>query len=214
MGDIVVTDWEPRNVAVARPRPASPRLPRVAVAVSVVAAHVVCAAALWRLTTNVREIADFNSYTTMVAAILGESPAIQADPLTMFAEPAIEELRLDAPQMPIVEFEDAPVGATETTTTLVGHFLPPRPESGSEGESTRLQLASLAAGRMAKVILRVEVLANGSTGMVEIERSSESRHADDAAIAYAKSLRWLPASFGDEPTAMRVRLPVVFTGTG
>ena len=54
------------------------------------------------------------------------------------------------------------------------------------------QQAGLRPGESAVVVLRVEVLSDGHVGQVEVDVSSGSRQVDEAAVAYAQTLAWVP----------------------
>jgi TonB family protein len=129
-------------------------------------------------------------------------------------EPEIIEAAI-APLKPAHElsFEAAP--ETFVASQPAGEFIPPRPE-GLEGSAVMqaLDSAAMSGARMARVILRVEVLPSGAAGVVHVEITSGRAGIDEAAIVRARALRWLPATYGGEPTTMWVRLPVVFTSAG
>lgn len=129
-------------------------------------------------------------------------------------EPGIIEAAV-APLVPAHElsFEAAPEPLV--ASRHAGEFVPPRPE-GLQGSAVMqaLDSAAMSGARMARVILRVEVLPNGAAGVVHVETTSGRAGIDEAAIDRARALRWLPATYGGEPTTMWVRLPVVFTSAG
>jgi TonB family protein len=154
------------------------------------------------------------SYTPLVASILERpSPAASA-PALGIAEPALEVKPFDIEMPQLSEIEQEP-DAPESTALQFGQFIPPRPEEvGGETISQFERKASLKPGQMVRVILRVEVLPDGATGTVAIDTASGIPSADSAAVEYARSLRWVPASYGGEPTTMKVRLPVILTGAG
>ena len=74
--------------------------------------------------------------------------------------------------------------------------------------ATFARRAGLAAGQIATVVLVVEVLTDGKGGAVQITRSSGDSQVDEAAIAYARLLRWIPGTEEHQAKAMRVSLPI------
>lgn len=98
------------------------------------------------------------------------------------AEPAI-----GLPLAPTIRFADANPGAVTTAPQPLDSELPDmRPYA---------QLAGLRPGESAVVVLRVEVLLSGQVGQVEVDVSSGSRQVDEAAMAYARLLAWVPGRF-------------------
>jgi TonB family protein len=66
--------------------------------------------------------------------------------------------------------------------------------------------AGVAADRPLIVILSVQVDTRGSAMAVDVARSSGVGAADQAAIEYARLLRWIPGVVNGAPRAMRVIL--------
>jgi TonB family protein len=64
--------------------------------------------------------------------------------------------------------------------------------------------AGLSPGDAVTVVLSIEVLANGSTGNVEIVSGSGDSAVDAAAIDCARSLRWIPGTMDQEARTMRI----------
>jgi periplasmic protein TonB len=60
------------------------------------------------------------------------------------------------------------------------------------------------------VVLRVQVLANGSAGQVSINHSSGHDLLDDAAIEQVRNWNFLPARKGDQPVDSWVVVPIEF----
>jgi len=65
-------------------------------------------------------------------------------------------------------------------------------------------------GKEGRVLLRVLVDEEGGPKVVEINRSSGSRHLDQAAAEAIKRWRFSPARYGNAPTASWVKIPVDF----
>lgn len=68
--------------------------------------------------------------------------------------------------------------------------------------------AGLNPGEAVTVILAIEVLVDGSAGQVIVVTGAGNSTIDDAAMAYARSLRWIPATTNRRATVRRIALPV------
>jgi TonB family protein len=68
--------------------------------------------------------------------------------------------------------------------------------------------AGLAEKQPASLVLTIEVLPDGRTGTVWMTRGSGNPAADEAAVAYARSLRWIPGTRDHHAEPMRVSLPI------
>ena len=70
--------------------------------------------------------------------------------------------------------------------------------------------AGLSTGQTSLVVLRIEVLPDGSVGRIRIDVSSGSKQVDDAAIRFALLTRWIPGSVGgiNETVWTRYGVPV------
>ena len=125
--------------------------------------------------------------TTTRPALVHEIEVLQ-DP----AEPAI-----GLPLAPTIRFANANPGAVTTAPQPLDSELPDmRPYA---------QLAGLRPGESAVVVLRIEVLPSGHAGQVEVDVSSGSRQVDDAAVAYAQALSWVPGRMRGSELATWVR---------
>jgi TonB family protein len=84
--------------------------------------------------------------------------------------------------------------------------------SDEEGRSLFARRAGLKPGEARTVILRVQVLADGSIGEVTVATSSGFAAADRLAMAYVRTVRWIPGSINRQAANMRVRYVVMFNG--
>jgi len=73
---------------------------------------------------------------------------------------------------------------------------------------TYAQRAGLTAGHSVTVLFVLEILPDGSVGALTLLRGSGNREVDDAAIAYARLLRWKPGTVNHQARVMRVTQPV------
>ncbi len=65
--------------------------------------------------------------------------------------------------------------------------------------------AGLSPGENAVVVLRIEVLADGTVGQVKVDVSCGRDPVDQAAIEYAKHLVWVPGRLSGVDSVMWVR---------
>jgi protein TonB len=65
-------------------------------------------------------------------------------------------------------------------------------------------------GYEGEVVLRVEVLANGRVGQIEIKKSSSHELLDRSALTAVKQWRFTPAKKGDVAISLWVNIPVKF----
>jgi TonB family protein len=90
------------------------------------------------------------------------------------------DLHIDQPQF---EFEVArTAGASSTAPSLIGRT--------QIDMNAYVRQAALLPGEGATVVLRIEVLANGDAGRIEVDTSSGSQRSDQAAIDYARTRHW------------------------
>ena len=114
--------------------------------------------------------------------------------------------RMDLKAITMVQFESDDWGdisgviASASAPTL-SRFQPVDPAAFA-------RRAGLPPGQAASVVLTVEVLPDGTVGTVEIARGFGDVAVDAAAVAYGRSLRWIPGTRGHHAEAMRITLPV------
>jgi protein TonB len=65
-------------------------------------------------------------------------------------------------------------------------------------------------GYQGEVVLRVEVLANGRVGQIEIKKSSSYEVLDRSALTAVKQWRFIPAKRGDVAIPLWVNIPIQF----
>jgi protein TonB len=70
---------------------------------------------------------------------------------------------------------------------------------------------SLRYGEQGTVILRVQVMADGSAGTVEVQRGSGFPMLDEAAQSAVKTWRFNPATVDGKPVTEWFRVPITFT---
>jgi len=206
--NLLIETWTP-SLAVT---PGNAELPqsrlklcsRAALFVSILLAHGLVA---WIVTRpNIAGPTDISSQGLI--AVFIEAPDAQPD----IQLPSVELLtmRVDVSAPPPLRIEEQPVNT----------FSPQRPFSAPRlNREWQVDIlpyalkAGLAVGQRARVMLAVEVLPNGTTGSVVVERSGGSEIVDAAAIEYIRSCRWIPGSVQGQAAAMRIRHQVVLTIT-
>jgi TonB family protein len=87
--------------------------------------------------------------------------------------------------------------ATVVAPTLEG--------DGRSGIQPYLRQAGLTRGEGATVVLRIEVLASGEAGRIEVDASSGSRQVDAAAVSFARIQHWYAGRVNGTPRAMWIR---------
>lgn len=76
------------------------------------------------------------------------------------------------------------------------------------------RLAGVPPGRPLVVVLLVTVSAEGSASEVIVVRSCGVDRVDQAAIGYARLLRWVPGTIDHVPQSLRVILPLTLDPLG
>jgi TonB family protein len=112
---------------------------------------------------------------------------------------------LEVPTLTEVTFEDPDadiLGATSAPQPL----LPPVAETARHAVR-----AGLLAGESVTVVLSVEVLPDGSVGLVSLQSPSGNPSADLEAMAFARTVRWIPGTLGRHAVSMRVQYAVTLT---
>jgi TonB family protein len=76
---------------------------------------------------------------------------------------------------------------------------------GHSGIQPYLQQAGLMRGTGATVVLRIEVLASGDPGRIEVDASSGNMQIDQAAMSYARIQHWYAGRVNGAPHPMWIR---------
>ncbi len=175
---------------------------------AIVMAH---AAVMWLMTKATKE----SDPPTVVSVMIGR-----------FYNDTIDggQSRTALPRLLKLRLQSIPVAFSDRTPPAVDWVgaPPPRPRavatapqlepSASHSLRTYARRAGLAPGEGAAVVLRVEVLASGGTGQVQIDVSSGRASVDAAAIAYARTQRWKPGSSNGEPQSVWIRWGIYLRG--
>jgi protein TonB len=167
----------------------------------------------------------------------GEKSKKESEPIPM--SPTSTTIVLAAESSPSLEklesalsLKATPVASTSYTKDFHGNSLPENdrreklenvsklPPSGGEIAFAQPKYAenpkppypreARERGYQGEVVLRVEVLANGQVGQVEVKKSSGYELLDRSALAAVKQWRFIPAKKGDEAVALWVNIPIKF----
>jgi protein TonB len=115
-----------------------------------------------------------------------------------------------------------PATASESTTAVVNNTpAPPTPPSTTvtqarfdadylQNPAPSYPALSRRLGEEGKVILRVQVEANGRPGQIEVRSSSGSPRLDQSALDAVARWKFIPAKRGDETISAWVLVPIVF----
>jgi protein TonB len=105
----------------------------------------------------------------------------------------------------------APAPATPAAAAVAGPLLPPRPISGlASNAKPAYPVAARSRHQQGRVVLRVEVSADGLPLRVTVASSSNHPALDEAALAAVKRWRFSPATRGGVPVAGTAEIPVEF----
>jgi TonB family protein len=124
-----------------------------------------------------------------------ETDSVDMSRLLMRSDPAVSSLSIDIPP---IDFEVARnQGARSAAPSLK--------QDAQVNMHAFLRQAALLQGEGATVVLRIEVLESGEPGRVEVDASSGSTQVDQAAVDYARTLRWYAGRMNGVPHSMWIR---------
>jgi len=130
---------------------------------------------------------------------LPEAPASPGPP----APSDVGPLLADKPTPPAPSPSDAAPAATEDVGVTRG-------AEPAEDIHPRYPPSCIRRGQQGQVLLRVEVLAHGRAGRIEVVQSTTHRKLDQAAIDAARNARFTPAQRNGRPVDAWVTIPFVF----
>lgn len=128
-------------------------------------------------------------------AAMAQAPQVQATLTSAQNIAAVETAA--APRLPAAP-ETQPVSAPEYRAAYLENPRPPYP------------ISARRRGLEGTVVLRVEVLANGTCGRLEVKSGSGHEILDSAAAQAVKSWRFSPARRGGDALTAWVDIPVTF----
>ncbi len=113
------------------------------------------------------------------------------------------------PTLVNVTFEDPDADIVPGVTAATSA---PHPDPADRIDETLFALrAGLMTGESVTIVLRVDVLPDGSIGDVSVQSSSGNPAADLEALALARARRWIPGTLHQHAVAMRIQYVVTLT---
>ena len=175
---------------------------RVLVAASVVAVHGLLIAFL----AHQHRVSTSPPTPLLLATFLTESPAA-LPAMSNVSVPPFEPV----PVLMALPDSDLPNDSDDIVLPIAQYAAPQWEMRAADDMPLLTRAAGLAEGTQATVVLRVEVLANGTAGNIVIDRGSGDVQIDAVAIDYAKRQRWRPGMVRGMATPMNVRWAVHVT---
>ena len=178
------------------------------IATTVAMVHVAVVAFLANLAIHVQRDASFPSEDPTMVVFIAEQPTRDVEPIPEVAL-ATPRTTLNAITMIQLESEDwgdiSGVVAPCSAPTL-SRFQP-------VSAAAFARRAGLRQGQAASVVLTIEVLPDGTVGMIEVAKGFGDPAVDAAAVAFARSLRWIPGTRDHQAEAMHINVPVTLVWT-
>jgi TonB family protein len=119
---------------------------------------------------------------------------------------------LEIPALTGVTFEDPDA---DVVPGIIGGASAPQPlEPPRDEAALHAARAGLVSGESVTVVLSVEVRSDGSVGQVSLLNPSGNSSVDLEAMAFARSVHWVPGTVNRHATAMRVQYTMTLSATG
>lgn len=167
-----------------------------------------------------------------VSLLSAPQPKPVKKPITKPVKPRIKPTRSTAPSIeqtstPVAEIS-APSAEPETKVSPTANSKPVLSvaEGSAEYQSPSFNAAYLnnpapnypplsrQLGEEGRVLLRVQVMEDGTPGSVELQTGSGSSRLDQAALEAVKKWRFVPAKRGEQPVSASVLVPIRFSIEG
>jgi TonB family protein len=189
---------------------------------SLIAAAVACFHfAAWRLLEirNANHARELAQSSTMFATLIEDPGRLAAARMTQQQMDGVAEVSRPSlkwarpPEMPeFPPLPEIPKASVPEEMPASTEFAPPRLDSSESLPNIHdyASRASIVTGTKARVILRIEVLVDGTVGNVSVETTSGIPQADAAAVEYARALKWKPGLAAGRAQTMTIRFPVLF----
>jgi hypothetical protein len=144
----------------------------------------------------------------MMAYVIEQRSDLDAIPIP---EVKVVSIKNNVTGLTQVRFEDAEQG--DISSVVAANSAPRLTETCLQACDLApfASAAGLTPGQVVTVVLMVEVLADGSTGLTDLVNSSGNVAADGEAIRYARSLHWIPGTKDHRAVSMRIRFPITLT---
>ncbi|OQW73370.1 MAG: energy transducer TonB [Proteobacteria bacterium ST_bin11] len=147
----------------------------------------------------------------------------QPKPVPKKAPPIVQKAPEYAPVEPVSEPQptpvttassSTPVSTTTTTTTATNteQFTEANFRANyAHNPKPDYPMIAKSRGWQGKVLLRVQVSAEGLSDSVAVDRSSGHEMLDESAVEAVKQWKFIPAKRGETPVASSVIVPIIFT---
>ena len=175
-----------------------------------------------RMTVPAREI---EVTIAVPVAVVAEKPPLQPPPRVEPVQPPRAETPATAPLplAPVVQQsnmpevppgEPAPVAATAPVVKpaeVAAPVVEPDYRAGYLNNQLAYPLAARRMGIQGRVVLNVEILADGVAGQINVQQSSGHEMLDSAALESIKSWRFVPARRAGQPFTKWFTIPITFS---
>lgn len=162
-----------------------------------------------------------------------QKPTSSAQPVTREQKPIKKQVKpISKPAVPRIKQAPQPIAPVEQTSATVAAPSPPDAEQETKAADTQAYQppifnaaylnnpapdypsASRRLGEQGKVLLLVQITADGAAGSVTLQTSSGSARLDQAALEAVKKWRFVPAKRGEQAVSASVIVPVRFSIEG
>jgi len=156
---------------------------------------------VWLLSENHSRVVAQSERPHPIRIVFLESAETAVGPPVVSSTTGEDELLKQlAAVVPVVDMplalDDSDPGETEAAAANAIIVAPRILEAELPEVAPYANMAGLSTGQTSMVVLRVEVLPDGSVGRIRIDVSSGSKQVDEAAIRFAQRTRWIPGSVG------------------
>ncbi len=151
------------------------------------------------------------------------TPQPVAKPTPVTPQPEIPQPRVEQPVAPAENPAPAPAAANPVpsqapavASAQTANAAPSLPDREPDyraaylNNQARYPMAARRMGWEGKVVLSVEVLANGSPGQIKLHQSSGHEVLDNAALQAVRGWRFIPARQGGQAIAKEFLIPIPF----
>lgn len=143
---------------------------------------------------------------SITAFIVSEEKGLDTVPLP---DVVLKPARIDLTSLVAIQFEDPDEMGL---AGVVGSTSAPRLSRVQSASPVPFAIqAGMQPGQVATVVLIVEVLPDGSVGTISVSRGNGNPIVNEAAIEYARTLRWIPGTINQRNESMRISVPITLS---
>lgn len=128
-------------------------------------------------------------------------------------EPVAQEMPVEQPPAPVVAAAPAPVVAATVIAPVAPDVEPDYKASYLNNPRPNYPFAARRMGLQGKVVLNVEVLAEGLCGQIHMHQSSGHDMLDNAALQTVKTWKFIPATQAGRAVTKWFKVPIQFSLT-